>query len=95
VHIISRKVLKQFGARHPDAAAPLDTWYRIAKSAQWRSIAEIRKTYPQADAVDGFTIFNIAGNKYRLIVAIAYSSRAIFIRDILTHAEYAKERWKS
>ena len=56
---------------------------------------ELRQTFPHADSVGNFTVFNIGGNKYRLITYINYQQQLIFIRDILTHAEYNKENWKN
>lgn len=95
MHIISRKALKAAGTRYPDVAAPLDTWYRIAKKAQWKSLTDVRKTYSHADLVGEYTVFNIKGNAYRLIVKIIYRAGRIYICDVLTHAEYDKDRWKS
>jgi mRNA interferase HigB len=95
VHIISRKALKDAAARHADLEAALDTWYRIAKKAQWKSLTDVRQTYSHVDAVGEYTVFNIKGNAYRLIVKIEYQAGRIYIRDVLTHAEYDKDRWKS
>jgi mRNA interferase HigB len=95
VHVISRKKLKEAAATHADLESPLDTWFRAAKRAQWRSLADVRKTYPHADAVEGYTVFNIKGNAYRLIVTINYQTGRIFIRHVLTHEEYTRGRWKS
>jgi mRNA interferase HigB len=94
VHIISRKALRDFANKHTDAETPLDDWYRTAKRAQWVSIIDVRKTYPHADAVGDFTVFNIGGNKYRLAVYIKYPSRRIYIRYVMTHEEYSREDWK-
>jgi mRNA interferase HigB len=95
VRVISRKALKDAVARHADLEAPLDTWYRAATKAKWKSLADVRKTYSHADAVGAYTVFNIKGNAYRLIVKIEYEFGLIFIREVLTHAEYDKDRWKS
>ncbi len=95
MHIISRKALKDAAARHADLEAALDTWYRIAKKAQWKNLTDVRQTYSHADIVGEYTVFNIKGNTYRLIVKIEYQAGMIFIRDVLTHAEYDKDRWKS
>jgi len=94
VHVISRKALKEAARRHADLEAPLDTWYRTAKKAQWKSLADVRKTYPHADVVGTCTVFNIKGNDYRLIVKIEYAFDLIFIHTVLTHAEYNREGWK-
>jgi mRNA interferase HigB len=71
------------------------TPYRTAKSAEWQNLVELREAYPSADLVDIYTVFNIKGNHYRLIAEINYRSGTIFVRNILTHAEYDKEQWKS
>jgi mRNA interferase HigB len=95
VHVISRKKLREAAARHADLESPLDTWFRVAKRATWKSLDDVRKTYPHADPVGKYTIFNIKGNTYRLIVEINYRMGRIFIRHVLTHTEYAEGRWKS
>ena len=69
-------------------------WYVVAKRARWTSLAGVREDFRHADAVGLFTVFNVAGNKYRLIAAIMYRWQVIYIRQILTHSEYDKERWK-
>jgi mRNA interferase HigB len=94
VHIISRKALRGFANEHKDAETPLDDWYRTVKRASWNSIVDLRKTYPHADAVGDFTVFNIGGNKYRLATYIKYRSRRIYIRYVMTHEEYSREDWK-
>ena len=94
MHVISRKALLEFEARRPDAGVPLDIWYRIARKATWKSLAGVRKTYPHADLVGPYTVFNIKGNAFRLIVKIEYEFGLIFIKHVLTHAEYDKGAWK-
>ena len=94
MHIISRKKLLEAGQRHPELNAPLDVWYRIAKKAAWKNLMEVRKQLPTADVVQEFTVFNIKGNAYRLITEINYKTGRIFLRNVLTHAEYSKGAWK-
>ena len=94
MHIISRKALRDFADEHKDAETPLDDWYRTAKRANWVNLVDVRKTYPHADAVGDFTVFNIGGNKYRLATHIKYRSRRIYIRHVMTHEEYSREDWK-
>jgi mRNA interferase HigB len=94
MHIVSLKRLKGFWEKHQDAETPLRAWYRVAKQASWTSLVDVRKTYPSADYVDGLTVFNISGNKYRLIVTIRYKKGRIFIRHVLTHAEYDQGDWR-
>lgn len=93
VHIISRKRLLEAAQTHGDGLdIALDVWYRIAHRASWKSLADIRQVFPSADGVGKYTVFNIKGNSYRLITVIFYP-KTLFIRDVLTHAEYDKGRW--
>ncbi|MGC2638508.1 MAG: type II toxin-antitoxin system HigB family toxin [Acidobacteriaceae bacterium] len=80
--------------RHAELGAPLDVWYRIAKRASWKNLQDVREAFPSADGVRQHTVFNIQGNSYRLIAEINYKSGRIFIRNVLTHAEYSRGAWK-
>jgi mRNA interferase HigB len=95
MHVISRRTLKEAATRHGELEGPLDAWFRIAKKAQWRNLAEVRKSFSSADAVGKLTVFNIKGNHYRLIAEINYVFGRIYIRHVLTHAEYDGGGWKS
>ncbi|MGC2112098.1 MAG: type II toxin-antitoxin system HigB family toxin, partial [Candidatus Korobacteraceae bacterium] len=90
MHVISRKKLLEAAARHGDLTVPLDVWYRIAEKAEWKSLDEVRRTFPSADVVGKYTVFNIKGNLCRLIVEINYRNGRVFIRHMLTHAAYDK-----
>ena len=97
--VISRKRLREFWDKHPGAKTPLQDWYKVTKHAEWKSIQDVRKTYPTTDAVradSGKTlmVFNIGGNKYRLIANIWYKGQQVYIKMVLTHAEYSKDKWK-
>ena len=94
VRIISKAAITECGKTHRDALEPLLHWHSITKRAAWRHLADVRADFPRADAVDTFTVFNIGGNKYRLISAIKVRWRIVYIRHILTHAEYEKGKWK-
>ena len=98
MHVISRKLLLEAGRIHGDISTQLDAWYRVAKSATWGSLEDVRRVYPAADGVPieevVYTVFNISGNRYRLITEIFYDDRTILIRGVLTHAEYDKGNWK-
>jgi len=95
MHVISRRKLKEAATRNGDLEGPLDAWFRIAKKALWRNLAEVRKTFSSADAVGKWTVFNIKGNQYRLIAEINYVFGRIYIRHVLSHAEYDRGGWKS
>lgn len=94
MHVISRKKLLEAAEKHADLGAPLDVWYRIAKKAAWKNLIEVRRQLSAADAVEEFTVFNIKGNAYRLITEINYRTGRVFLRHVLTHAEYSKGAWK-
>lgn len=94
MHVISRKRLLEFCKYHFDAKTTLDQWYRIVKHTDFKSFSDLRKTFPGVDLVGMLTVFNIGGNKFRLITYIIYSKKRVYIRNILTHAEYNIGRWK-
>lgn len=95
MHLISRKRLKQAVLRHPELEPALDAWFRITRRALWLSLSDVRETFANADGVEKWTIFNIKGNKYRLVTEINYRFHRIYIRQVLTHAEYDRGKWKS
>jgi mRNA interferase HigB len=90
VRIITKRALKDFWTIHPQARAPLEAWYKTAAAATWKNFAEVRAVYSSVDNIGQLTIFDIGGNKYRLIVAIHYNTQMIFVRHVFTHAEYDK-----
>src|SRR5438309_5182540 len=99
MRIITRKRLREFGRRHPDAAVPLEKWYRLLREAEWENLQELRRVYPHADLVrvasgNLVTVFNICGNKYRLIAAVHYNRQRVYVLRLVTHAEYSKDFWK-
>ncbi len=94
MHIITRKRLLEFAKKHPDCSTALESWYRIVKHTEFNSFAELLQTFPSADQVGKLTVFNIGGNKARLIAAIHYNTHRIYIRNVLTHKEYDREIWK-
>lgn len=94
VHVITRKRLREFAARHRQAAGPLQAWYAIMSKSDFDSFAEIRRVFGSVDKVGKFTVFDLGGNKYRLIVAVHYNRKKVYIRHVLTHAEYDQDKWK-
>jgi len=89
MHVIARRALREFWETHPDAEGPLRAWYDEASKARWQSPNDIRARYAHASFVeDDRVIFNIGGNKYRLIVVVRYRTGTAFVRFIGTHAEY-------
>jgi mRNA interferase HigB len=94
VHVISYKAIREFKAARPEAGPPLDNWYRVAARCKWKNFGEVRQVFASADWVSPYAVFNVAGNKHRLIAEINFRSQTLFIRHILTHQEYAEGRWK-
>ncbi len=94
MHIITRKRLNEFAERYPETKSALVQWYQLMKQREFNSIAELRQVFPSADKVGKLTVFNIGGNKIRLIAAIHYNRKKVYIRAILTHSEYNKDKWK-
>ncbi len=94
MHIITRKRLLEFAKKHPNCAAALESWYRIVKRTDFNSFIELRQAFPSADIVDRLTVFNIGGNKARLIAAIHYNTHRVYIRHVLTHEEYDRGFWR-
>lgn len=94
MHIITRKRLLEFAEKHPNCSTALESWYRIVKHTDFDSFTELRQTFPSAARVGNLTVFNIGGNKARLIVAIHYNTHRVYIRHVFTHKEYARGKWK-
>lgn len=87
--IISKAVLAEFGEKHADAVDPLNKWYRETKAANWNNFTEMKQTFNSVDAVgDNRYVFNIKGNKYRMVVMIFFDIRTMYVRFIGTHKEY-------
>jgi mRNA interferase HigB len=94
LNVISRKRIREFVKLHPPALAALDHWHRVARRASWKNLERVRQDFRHADQVGPYTVFNIAGNHFRLIAKIDYRAKLLLIRDILTHSDYDKGLWK-
>lgn len=94
MHIISWKKLDDFITKHPNSESSLKSWFKIIKNSNFKDFNELKKVFNTVDKVNNLTVFNINGNSFRLIVAIHYNRQKVFIRNILTHADYDKEKWK-
>ena len=90
--IISNSALRAFAVDHPQAAAPLQGWRRVIEKNRFANWAELKAAFNTVDKVGELAVFDIGGNKYRLIVDIAFNSQMAFIKHIFTHAEY--DSWK-
>jgi len=94
MHVITRKRLLEFARKHPDTKSALDNWYKLMKRGNFDSFASLRSTFASADQVGKLIVFNIGGNKARLIAVVHFNRRKVFVRHVLTHEEYDKENWK-
>lgn len=94
MRIISKAAITRFAKVHKDAVESLLHWHSVTQGAAWRHLVDVRKDFPHADAVDMFTVFNIGGNKYRLVTVIKYRWQIVYIRHIFTHSEYDQGKWK-
>ena len=94
MNVISYKRIREFSLTCRDAESALTAWYKTARKANWQNLADLKQTYPSADLVGRYTVFNIRGNKYRLIARIVYRSQTVFVVAVMTHEEYDLGKWK-
>lgn len=97
--IISERRLREYWTRHSDARSWLENWNKVACGAAWKSLDDVRRTFPHADLVKvgggkSVTVFNVCGNKHRMITAIHYNTGKVFVLELMPHADYSRERWK-
>ena len=96
--MISRKPLQDFAAKHAGAATPLDAWRKLVEKGSFQSFVELKRTFGSVDLVPvkgrDFYVFDIGGNKYRLIAAVHFKGQRLYVRHVLTHVEYDTEGWK-
>lgn len=99
MRIIKPSALTEWAKTYSTAAPALLHWLEIAHQADWQSLVDVRRDFPHADQVrvaslKPVTIFNLAGNHYRLITAIHYKGGRVYLLDFMTHAKYNKNAWK-
>ncbi len=94
MHVITRKRLREFATKHRGATEALAVWYSIISKTDFVSFAELKRVFGSADKVGKFTVFDVGGNKYRLVAAIHYNRKKVYIRHVLTHTEYSRDKWK-
>jgi mRNA interferase HigB len=100
MRIVSLKALRLFWRKHADAEGPLRAWFEVTRVAEWRSFAEVRQTFRRTDVVrvssgNTVTVFDVGGNKYRLVAAIHFNTGVVYALLVMTHKEYSLGRWKS
>lgn len=94
MHIITQKRIWEARERWPQAAGALDAWYRIMKASEPGDFAAMKSIFPATDKVGRHHVFDIGGNKIRLIAIVHYRGKRVYIRDILDHKAYDKGKWK-
>ncbi len=90
MNVIGKRGLIEKASKYPDATVAIEDWFDAARAANWCNLEEVRQTYPATDMVGALTVFNIKGNRYRLIARMAFRYRRIYIKEFLTHAGYTK-----
>lgn len=95
MRVITNRRLLEFSATHRDARGALQAWRKTMENADFASFAELRKVFGAVDKVGGLHVFNIAGNKYRLIAFLHFDKQLCYIKHVLTHTEYDKGAWKN
>lgn len=95
MHIITRRRLREFWENDSQSQTVLDEWYRRIKKLRVTSLAGLHHTFPQADLVGKCIVFNVGGNKYRLITKIDFQRQTVYIKFVLTHSEYNKDKWQA
>lgn len=99
MRIIKPATVKSWASGHADATGALEKWMTLIEDAEWQNFAEMRAVFSSADEVTvdsgrRVVVFNIGGNKYRLIAAVHYNTQIVYALTFMTHAEYDKEKWK-
>jgi mRNA interferase HigB len=92
MRLISNKALREFAARQREADAPLQAWRKLIESGTFGSFAELKRVFSSVDKAGDYFVFNIAGNRYRLIAAIHFNTQTLYVRAVLTHSEY--DHWR-
>jgi len=95
VRLIAIKNLPEAATIYPDVAIVIEDFYQILKAASWQNLEEVKQSFASAEAVDNFTVFNVKGNRYRLILYINYQKQIAFFKYFPTHAHYDKDKWKN
>ena len=95
MHIITKRTIVEAKALHPQCATALDGWYRVVKNNAFNSFADLKALFNAIDKVGDLYVFDIGGNKLRLIASIHFNRQKLYIRYILTHKEYDKGDWRN
>lgn len=94
MHVISLKPLREFWESYPHSKTALARWFKAMEQRDFDNFSEVRAVFPTADSVGDLIVFNIGGNKYRLIAVIHFNRRRVYVRHVLTHRDYDRGEWK-
>ena len=94
MHVLSKKTLREFWSKYPDSQFPLRRWFKLISKNTYRNLTELRAVFPSADLVDDLIVFNVGGNKYRIIASIHFNRGKVYVRRVLTHQQYDRGGWK-
>ncbi|MGH7826263.1 MAG: type II toxin-antitoxin system HigB family toxin [Candidatus Binatia bacterium] len=92
--LVGRDLIQRFARKHPDSRSSLKSWTQIMESNSFNHFVGLKKTFGSADQVKPHTVFNISGNKYRLIAVVDYALQSVSIECVLMHSEYDEGRWR-
>lgn len=88
MHVISIKMLREFWQKHPTAEKALRDWHTVVENTEFRDFNHVREFFNTADYVVPYTIFDIAGNNFRLVVIVRYRFNKVYVHKVMTHREY-------
>ena len=94
MRVIGRRAIREFGERRPEGLGPLLHWANVVESAKWTAPGDVRRSFNTADFAGESTVFDVGGNKYRLIAFVHYRRSAVHLKDVPTHKDYDKGAWK-
>jgi mRNA interferase HigB len=92
MRVISNKALVDFASNHPEAMVVMQAWRKIIESRNFANFAELKAAFNGTDKVDDFCVFNVGGNKFRIVASVSFSYQKLFVRHVFTHKEY--DKWK-
>jgi mRNA interferase HigB len=95
MRVIAKRPLVQFWTKYPEAEKPLRNWLTICSATDFENFAQLKQTFGTVDKVGKFIVFDIGGNKFRLIVVVHFNRKRIYVRAVLTHKEYDQDHWKN
>ena len=95
MHVISKRKLKDFWERHAGSKSALEGWFKVLRNTRYSMWAELKRTFgDKVDKVGKYTVFDVGGNKCRVITVIHFNRAKVYIREVLTHPQYDEEKWK-